>query len=91
MAVRGKVKSFRSDRGTNFVGATDLLNKDTVNVENDETKTFLDNSDSVCLFNPLQSSHFCGVLERMKSVTRRILDPMLGNVYNLTSSCHYND
>jgi hypothetical protein len=31
--VRGKVKLFRSDRGTNFVGAVDDLKIDAINVE----------------------------------------------------------
>jgi hypothetical protein len=32
-SVRGKVKIFRSDRGTNFVGAVDDLKIDAINVE----------------------------------------------------------
>jgi len=33
VAIRGKVSVFRSDRGTNFVGAIDNLHIDTINVE----------------------------------------------------------
>jgi hypothetical protein len=40
-ALRGKVKEFRSDRGTNFIGATDPLHIDAVNVEDGPTKGLL--------------------------------------------------
>ena len=33
VAIRDEVKIFRSDRGTNFIGATDDLRIDAVNVE----------------------------------------------------------
>ena len=70
MAIRGKVKVFRSDRGTNFVGATDFLQVDAINVESSDTRNFLYNSDSVWIFNPPHSSHFGGSWERMIGVTR---------------------
>ena len=40
-SIRGKVKIFRSDRGTNFLGATDDLQIDTIRVEDDSMKKFL--------------------------------------------------
>lgn len=40
MAIRGKVKQFRSDRGMNFVGATDDLKIDAINVEDNTLKQF---------------------------------------------------
>lgn len=39
VAIRGNVKQVRSDRGTNFVGATDSLMIDAVNVEDGPVKT----------------------------------------------------
>ena len=84
VAIRGKVKQFRSDRGSNFVGATADLRIDTVNVEDEGVKKVLFNSGSVWVFNPPYSSHMGGVWERMIGVTRRILDSMLKDVANLT-------
>lgn len=87
MAIRGKVKVFRSDRGTNFVGATECLKIDAINVEGEKTKTFLYKSDSIWLFNSPHSSHFGGSWERMIGITRRILDSMLGN-HNISNLTH---
>ncbi|XP_063416403.1 uncharacterized protein LOC134698045 [Mytilus trossulus] len=61
VAIRGKVKIFRSDRGTNFVGSTDHLKIDTVNVENGPLRDFLYKSGTVWIFNPPHSSHMGGV------------------------------
>ena len=47
MAVGGKVKQFRSDRGLSFVGATADLRIHTVNVEDEGVKKVLFNSGSV--------------------------------------------
>ncbi|XP_053389483.1 uncharacterized protein LOC123532195 [Mercenaria mercenaria] len=77
LAIRGKVKVFRSDRGTNFVGATDDLSIDAINVEDRNVKNFLDDTGTTWLFNPPHASHFGGVWERMIGVTRRILDAIL--------------
>ena len=77
VAIRGNVKSFRSDRGTNFVGATDSLKIDTINVEEGKVKTFLYNQGTVWIFNPPHSSHMGGVWERMIGIARRILDSLL--------------
>ena len=42
IAIRGKVKQFRSDRGTNFVGAVDiLLSIHAINVEDEKLTPFL--------------------------------------------------
>nr|XP_034311351.1 uncharacterized protein LOC117684215 [Crassostrea gigas] len=38
MAIRGQVKLFRSDRGTNFVGSTDNLGINAINVEDSSVK-----------------------------------------------------
>ncbi|XP_061178286.1 uncharacterized protein LOC133186914 [Saccostrea echinata] len=80
VAIRGKVKQIRSDRGTNFVGATDNLQINAVNVEDGPLKEYLYNSGVVWLFNPPHSSNFGGVWERLIGVTRRVLDSMLLNI-----------
>lgn len=84
VAIRGKVKQFRSDRGTNFVGATSDLGIDTVNVEDQEVKKVLFNSGSVWIFNPPHSSHMGGAWERMIGMTRRLLESVLKDVGILT-------
>lgn len=76
-SIRGKVKIFRSDRGTNFIGATDDLKIDTISVEEDTLKKFLYDSGTKWIFNPPHSSHFGGAWERMIGLVRRILDAML--------------
>ena len=83
IAIRGRVKVFRSDRGTNFVGATDHIGVQAVNVEDERTKSFLERSGSVWVFNAPHSSHMGGSWERI-GLARRILDPMLANIHNLT-------
>lgn len=84
ISIRGKVQIFRSDRGTNFVGTTDDLHIDKINVEDDKTKQYLFNSGIKWIFNPLHSSRFGW--ERMIGVVRRILDGMMldPNHHNIT-------
>ena len=76
-AIRGPIKIFRSDRGTNFIGATDQIGIKSINVENTKVKQHLDNTGSVWKFNSPHSSHMGGVWERMIGITRRILDGIL--------------
>jgi hypothetical protein len=80
ISIRGKVTEFRSDRGTNFVGATDALKIDAINVEDGPLKEFLYDKGVVWIFNPPHSSHMGGVWERMIGVTRRILESMMTEV-----------
>lgn len=77
MSIRGPVRQFRSDRGTNFVGAVNELNIDSISVEDPLVKNFLTKNQAIWIFNPPHASHFGGVWERMIGVTRRILDGML--------------
>ena len=77
ISIRGKVLEFRSDRGTNFVGAASLLNMNVVNVEDDPLKQFLYDKGTNWIFNAPHSSHMGGVWERMIGVTRRILDSVM--------------
>ena len=82
--MRGKVNQFRSDAGTNFVGATDDLKINTINVEDETVKQFFLDTGSTWLFNTPHSSHMGGVWERMIGTLRRILESMLVEVKNLT-------
>ena len=84
VAIHGKVKQFRSDRGTNFVGATPDLRIDSINVEDEHVKKYLYDTGTVWVFNTPHSSHMGGVWERLIGVARRILDSMLLDVSNLT-------
>ena len=83
VSIRGKVKQFRSDRGTNFVGATDSIQVETINVEDEKTKSFLSSSGALWLFNAPHSSHMGGSWERMIGIARRILESMLSDVKTL--------
>lgn len=47
IAIRGPVMEFLSDRGTNFIGATDDLKIDTINIEDGPTNHFLFNSGTI--------------------------------------------
>ncbi|XP_052218045.1 uncharacterized protein LOC127835647 [Dreissena polymorpha] len=84
IAIRGPVKEFRSDRGTNFTGAIDLLEINSMSVEQKAFRKFLNDSEIIWRFNPPHSSHFGGVWERMIGVSRRIIEQMLMNVPHLT-------
>jgi hypothetical protein len=64
-ALRGPVKEFRSDQGTNVIGAVNELGLNCVNVENQNIKNFLDISKSIWKFNPPYDSHMNGELEHM--------------------------
>ena len=52
MALRGKLKVFRSDRGTYLIGATNDLRMDTINVEDGQVRNYLYISGTVWIFNP---------------------------------------
>lgn len=74
MAIHGPVRLFRSDRGTNFVGACRELQ---LKSKDPELVTYLQDQDSTWTFNPPHSSHIGGVWERMIGVALRILDGLL--------------
>lgn len=80
MAIRGQVKLFRSDRGTNFVGSTDNLGINAINVEDSSVKQFLYSQGCTWLFNPPHASHMGGVWERVIGISRKILDSLLTDV-----------
>ena len=76
-AIRGSVKEYRSDQGTNFVGGTRELQMDTISIEDGLIKGHLSTEGSVWKFNPPHASHMGGSWERMIGTTRNILDSML--------------
>ena len=57
VAIRGEVRIFHSDRGNNFIGATDDLIIDAVNVEDGELRNYLYKSGTIWIFNAPCSSH----------------------------------
>ncbi|XP_033755669.1 uncharacterized protein LOC117338425 [Pecten maximus] len=77
IAIRGPVSEFRSDRGTNFIGATDHMNIQAINVEDKQLANFLKHNSTVWIFNSPHSSHMGGAWERLIGVVRRVLDSML--------------
>lgn len=77
IAIRGPVKQFRSDRGTNFVGAVQELNLNSVFVESVDVQKVLKDNACTWIFNPPHASHFGGVWERMIGVARKVLDAIL--------------
>ncbi|XP_061191732.1 uncharacterized protein LOC133199968 [Saccostrea echinata] len=77
VCIRGSVKEFCSDRGTNFVGALDALRVDGVFVEQGPVQDFLHKSGIIWKFNPPHASHMGGSWERMIGMARKILDTML--------------
>ena len=76
-AVRGQVTQFRSDRGTNFVGAVNDLNIDAEFIENGPVSKFLSDSRIVWKFNPPHAPHMGGAWERLIGVSKKILNAML--------------
>lgn len=77
VAIRGSVTEYRSDRGTNFVGSTESLGIDAINVGDELVKKFLLDNRTVWIFNSPHSSHMGGAWERMIGLTRRILNSLL--------------
>ncbi|XP_061684073.1 uncharacterized protein LOC133505126 [Syngnathoides biaculeatus] len=76
-ALRGPAKQLRSDRGTNFVGASSELCMERADPGQASTLKFLHENGCTWEFNPPHASHMGGVWERMIGITRRILDSML--------------
>ncbi|KAK3084088.1 hypothetical protein FSP39_007909 [Pinctada imbricata] len=74
VALRGNVKEFRSDRGSNFVGAIEDLK---IDVQTGAVKDYLSKSRITWIFNAPHSSHMGGVWERMIGLTRNILNAVL--------------
>lgn len=80
VSIRGDVKLIRSDRGTNFVGATDHLGINRINVEDGPIKNYLHDNGIEWHFNSPHSSHMGGIWERMIRTTRSILNSMIAKL-----------
>ncbi|RXN31543.1 hypothetical protein ROHU_004747 [Labeo rohita] len=76
-AVRGPAKQLRSDRGTNFIGASQELGMQPAKENQTSLLKYLHENGCTWEFNPPHASHMGGAWERMIGVTRRILDGML--------------
>ena len=76
IAKHGYVKLFRSDQGTNFVGAVRELG---INVGDSSVKNLLENKRINWVFNPPHASHMGGAWERMIGIARRILESTLSS------------
>jgi len=79
VAIRGNVKEFRSDCGTNFVGAIQDLGINAIRVEDGPVNNWLTEKGTVWKFNPPHASHFGGAWERMIGVARKIIDSLLAD------------
>nr|XP_034322379.1 uncharacterized protein LOC117688425 [Crassostrea gigas] len=77
VAIRGPVTQFRSDRGTNFVGALEDLTIDAEFIEKGPVLDFLSNNRTTWKFNPPHAPHMGGVWERLIGTVKRILNAML--------------
>lgn len=77
VAMRGKVTEFYSDRGTNFVGSTDALNINAINIESPTLKKYMVENGSTWIFNPPHASHMGGIWERIIGTARRILNAII--------------
>lgn len=77
ISIRGKVKEFFSDRGSNFIGCVKELGIPSICVEDKPLKTFLNDQETVWKFNTPYSSHMGGSWERLIGIARRILDNIL--------------
>lgn len=80
ISIRGNMTEIRSDRGTNFVGVTEDLDINVINVEDKIVKTILSERKVTWIFNSPHSSHMGEVWERMIGIIRRILDSMLMDI-----------
>lgn len=78
IAIRGPIRQIRSDRGTNFVGASNELKRAWEEMPKDDLKTtLLGKFQCEWLFNPPSASHTGGVWERLIRSARRILNGLL--------------
>nr|XP_034959566.1 uncharacterized protein LOC118079487 [Zootoca vivipara] len=81
IAIRGPIKHIRSDRGTNFIGATKELSI-LSNLDTKQVERYFSSQACTWTFNPPHSSHMGGTWERMIGVARRILDSIFLQIGN---------
>lgn len=80
LALRGPAVQYRSDCGTNFVGARNELQSSLKEMNDRAIKFHLATEGCNCIFNAPHASHVGGVWERMIGVTRRIWDSVLADL-----------
>ena len=88
IAIRGAIRMIRSDRGTNFVGASRELRRAWEELPKNELQSRL-KREYLCewIFNPPAASHVGGVWERLIRSARRILNGLLSRTeVSLTTS-----
>lgn len=76
-AIRGPASQLRSDRGTNFIGASSEQGMWPDDPKQTSSLKYLHENGCTWEFNPPQASHMGRVWEGMIGMTRRILDSML--------------
>ncbi|XP_062819808.1 uncharacterized protein LOC134294043 [Anolis carolinensis] len=84
IALRGPIKSIRSDCGTNFVGATKELNCVSRFGRDPKVQNFTNTEQIMWTFNVPHASHMGGVWERMIGISRKILNAMFLSHRSLT-------
>ena len=80
LALRGPAVQFRSDCGTNFVGARNELQSSLKEMDDGAIQSYLATEGCSWIFNAPHASHVGGVWERMIGMTRRILDSVLADL-----------
>ena len=77
VALHGLVTQFRSDRRTNFVGATEDLSIKAEFIEKGPVSDFLSNSRTTWKFNPPHAPYMGSVWERLIGTVKRIMNAMI--------------
>ena len=80
LALRGPAVQFRSDCGTNFVGARNELQSSLKEMDDRAIQSYLATEGCNWIFNAPHASHVGGVWERMIGVTTGILDSVLADL-----------
>jgi hypothetical protein len=86
-AIRGNVIELRSDRGTNFIGATDDLGICAINVENMSVQKVLQEKQFSWIFNPPHASH----MQRLEEHEHHNIFSRLATMGNQTISSYGGD
>ncbi|KAL8598356.1 hypothetical protein ACOMHN_047677 [Nucella lapillus] len=77
IALRGNVKTLRSDMGTNFVGAAKELKKSMNAVNKEKISEEMLKRNCEFVFNPPTASHFGGAWERIIRTVREVMQGLL--------------
>ena len=77
IAIRGSIRSIKCDRGTNFVGASNELDKSFHEVKEEVLKQFLLENNCEFSMNSPYASHMGGCWERHIRTIRNVLNGML--------------